>query len=249
MFSALLITLREGLEAALVVGIVLAIIRQTGLGVRTRQVWWGVGAAIVASLVVGAALTLTGRELQGTAEAIFEGAAALLAVGVLTWMIFWMRRQAATEAGELRLKTSAALAGGGAALFWIAFVAVGREGVETALFLFAANSTARPLATLAGATIGLVLAAGLGVAIYRGTSRLNLRTFFTVSSVLLIGFAAYLLTISLHELGEILGSELLEEGGLVAGALYAITALWLFMRPPTWLQPRSLDATAAPTAA
>ena len=157
-------------------------------------------------------------------------------------MIFWMRRQAASEAGALRLKTTAALSGGGAALFWISFVAVAREGVETALFLFAATGTARPPVTLAGAAIGLVLAVGLGMAIYRGSSRLNLRVFFTVSSVLLIGFGAYLLTAVVHELGVIIGREIPGAGGLVVGGVYALTALWLFLRPPAWLQPRSPTA-------
>lgn len=238
MVSALLITLREGVEAALLIGIILAIVRQAGGGGGDRRVWYGVAAAILVSLGLGGVLALTGRELEGTAEEVFEAAAALLAVGVLTWMLFWMRRQAGAEAQTLRERTSAAVAAGGWTLFWIAFVAVVREGIETALFLFAAADEARPLATLTGAALGLVAAAALGVAVYRGVNRLRLSTFFTVSGVLLIAFAGYLLAGSLHELGELAGSEALEEGGMIAAIVYVVAALWLFLRRPTWPQSR-----------
>ncbi|MBI4235830.1 MAG: FTR1 family protein, partial [Chloroflexi bacterium] len=127
----------------------------------------------------------------------------LLAVAVLTWMVVWMRRQARHIRGELERQVREAVAAGSAfALGLLAFVAVGREGLETALFLFAAVQTATPLATVLGGVVGLIIAVVLGYGLYRGSRRLNLRLFFTVTGGLLIVFAAGLLAHGIHEFQE-----------------------------------------------
>ena len=130
MLSSLLITLREGLEAALLVGIVLALLVRTNAGERTRSVWAGVATAVGLSLVAGAALFATGAELEGAAEEVFEAVAMLAAAAILTWMIFWMKRQARTLATDMDGRVRGALAVGGAGLFWLGFVIVVREGLR-----------------------------------------------------------------------------------------------------------------------
>ena len=148
-----------------------------------------------------------GAEFEGTGEQVFEGLVTLTAVGVLTWMIFWMRRQGARVKSELQEKVDAALMTGGIALGGMAFIAVVREGIETALFIFAAaKGTAVDNGAvweqLLGATLGLLLAAALGVLLYRGGIRMNLRTFFRYTGALLIVVAAGLFAFGVHELQE-----------------------------------------------
>jgi high-affinity iron transporter len=231
MLSALLVTLREGFEAALLIGIVLAFLRQAGVEGKTRGVWLGIGAAVAVSVVAGAALFAVGGGLEGTAEALFEAGAMLAAVAVLTWMTFWMQRQARGLAGELRERVSGALVVGGAALFWVAFIMVVREGLETALFLFAGSADASRWATVVGGLSGLLVAVALGYAVYRGGSRVSARTFFRVTGALLIVFAAYLLFGALHELGEAAGSEALEESGPFVAGAYGVAMLTAFFWP------------------
>ena len=203
MGAALLITLREGLEAALIVGIILAYLARTGHRGKFGLVWTGTALAVGISALVGAAIFLTAGELEGRAEELFEGTAMLTAAGVLTYMIFWMRRQAINIRAHLQAQVSMALARRSAvALVLLAFVAVGREGVETALFMFAAAQSATALQTLAGGVLGLGAAVLLGYLLYRGTYRLNLRAFFNVTSVLLLLFAAGLLAHGIHEYQE-----------------------------------------------
>jgi high-affinity iron transporter len=204
MGSALLITLREGIEAALIISILLAYLRQLGREEQTRLVWIGSAAAIVVSLVAGAVLYGIGAEFEGTAEELFEGLVTLFAVGVLTWMIFWMRRQGGRVKSELQERVDSALLGGGFALGSLAFVAVLREGIETALFLYGANQAAGQglLPTLLGGFIGLAAAVVLGYLLYRGGVRLNLRAFFRVTGALIIVVAAGLFAFSVHELQE-----------------------------------------------
>jgi high-affinity iron transporter len=233
--GSLFITLREGFEAALIIGIVLAYLRQSGSSHRARHVWAGVAAAAVASAVMGGIIFAAGGELDGRSESLYEATAMLLAAGVLTWMIFWMQRQARGLGSALRQRVSDALVMGGGALFWLAFVSVGREGIETALFMYAATGTDSPLATLAGGTIGLAVAVVLGVLVYRGAAHLNLGTFFRITSVLVLAFAAYLLAGALHELGELAGNEALEEGGYVIALLYVVGTVWAYLRPPAML--------------
>ena len=201
--GAALLTTREGLEASLIVGIVLAYLAKTDNRDRFRVIWAGTAAAIAVSIVTGAALFFTVGALEGRAEQIFEGAAMLSAVGVLTWMIFWMRKQAVNIKRELEERIEGAIAAGSAiGLASVVFFAVLREGWETALFLFAISETSSPLATAVGSVVGLTIAISLGVALYMGSRRLNLRQFFTVTGILLIVFAAGLLAHGIHEFQE-----------------------------------------------
>ena len=203
MAQAFLITLREGLEMALVVVIVLAYLKRTGHTRLFNRVWQGVALAIVISLLGGAILFGLGQELEGRAEEVFEGTAMLLAVAVLTWMIIWMRSQARHIRGQLETQMEHALMGGSTlALVAIPFLAVGREGLETALFLFSASKTATPLETTIGGLLGLATAITVGWVLYRGTHTINLRAFFRSTGVLLIIFAAGLLAHGIHEFQE-----------------------------------------------
>jgi len=203
MFASSLITLREGLEAALIVGIMLGVMRKLGHTDRNRTVWTGVLVAVVASLIVGLALNALGVAFEGRSEEIFEGITMLLAAGVLTWMIFWMQRQGRRIQAELEVDVRrAATSGSNWALFSLAFVAVVREGIETALFLTAAAFSATPLQTLIGGTLGLALAVVLGWLMFVAGKRLDVRAFFRVTSVLLILFASGLMAHGVHELQE-----------------------------------------------
>lgn len=201
--SAALLTTREGLEASLIVGIVLAYLAKTDNREHMRVVWAGTAAAILTSIVTGALLFFTVGELEGRAEQIFEGIAMFSAVAVLTWMIFWMRRQAVNIKQDLEARIQGAIAAGSAlGLASVVFFAVLREGWETALFLFAISESSTPAVTAIGAVIGLAISITLGVLLYRGSRRLNLRQFFTATGILLIVFAAGLLAHGIHEFQE-----------------------------------------------
>ncbi len=204
MLSSFLITLREGLEAALIIGIILAYLARTGNRQGFKPVWLGVSLAVVGSLITGATIYLLAGEFTGRAEEVFEGLAMFLAVGVLTWMIFWMRKQAVNIKAHLHAQIQSVLTSGSSlGLVAIAFVVVVREGIETVLFLFAATRVAEsPVLFTAGGFLGLVIAIGIGYSIYKGTSRLNLRAFFNVTSLVLIIFAAGLLAHGIHEFNE-----------------------------------------------
>ena len=201
--GAALLTTREGLEASLIVGIVLAYLAKTDNRQYFKTIWVGTAAAVAVSVVTGAALFFTVGALEGRSEQIFEGVAMLSAVAVLTWMIFWMRKQAVNIKRELEARIEGAIAAGSAVgLASVVFFAVLREGWETALFLFAISESSSPLVTTIGAVVGLVIAISLGVALYLGSRRLNLRQFFTVTGTLLIVFAAGLLAHGIHEFQE-----------------------------------------------
>ena len=204
MLGPLLITLREGLEAALIIGIIMAYLARTGNRQGFKQVWLGTASAVLVSLIAGAAIYAVAGELSGRAEEIFEGLVMFTAVGVLTWMIFWMRSQAVDIKAHLHAQVRLALSGGSTfGLAAIAFVVVVREGIEMALFLFAATRVAESFALFAtGAALGLVAAAVIGYMVYKGSSRLNLKAFFNVTSVALIVFAAGLLAHGIHEFHE-----------------------------------------------
>jgi len=192
------------MEAALILGLVLAAVRKSGALGLTRYVWYGVAAAVGLSVLVGAGLTLTVGTLPEEAAAAFEGVASLIAVGVLTFMIFWMRSQAARMGREIdgRVQAAAGL-GSGWALGLLAFAAVGREGLETALFLFASFAGSGALAVSVGGVMGLALAAVLGYGLYRGGLSLNLRAFFQITGALLVVLGAGMLAYGLHELQEV----------------------------------------------
>ena len=204
MLGSLLITLREGLEAALIIGIILAYLARTDNRQGFKPVWLGVSLAVLGSLIAGAAIFLLAGEFSGQAEEIFEGLAMFVAVGVLTWMIFWMRKQAVNIKVHLHAQIQSVLTSGSAlGLVILAFVVVVREGIETVLFLFAATRVAEsPLLFTVGGFLGLAIAIVIGYSIYKGSSRLNLRTFFNVTSLVLIVFAAGLLAHGIHEFHE-----------------------------------------------
>ena len=226
------VMLREGFEASLIVGIVLAFLDRTGRRDGFAAVWAGAIAALALSITVGAALFVVGAELEGTAEHVFEGVTMLAAAGLLTWMIFWMRRQARSIRKELEGQVQSALATGSSlALAVVAFVGVAREGVETALFLFSSVEGSNTVISLISAALGLVVAIALGYAFYRGSSRLDLRRFFTITSGLLLVFAGWLLAMGLHELAE--GGVIPENEVLLLGAFAALAGptLWLYFRP------------------
>jgi high-affinity iron transporter len=225
------ITLREGFEATLIVGLILAYLVKTGQRENASAVWWGVAAAALTSAAIGATLFLSVGELEGTSEMVYEGATMIFAAALVTWMAFWMRKQAATIGTHLREQVSESLRSGGAiGLASVAFVAVAREGLETALFLFASTENSGPVIAVAGGVLGLVAAIGLGVAFYRGALRLDLRKFFTATSVLVIAFAAYLVFGGVHEFGEAAGSEALEIAAPLAALLYGGGFAWLYLR-------------------
>ena len=203
MFPAAVLAFREGLEAALILGIVLSVLGRVGRSDRARAVWLGAGLAVLISVAIGIGLHALGVAFEGRAEEIFEGIAMLLAAGVLTWMIFWMARQGRTLQEDLeRDVRQAARFGGMWALFSLAFVAVVREGIELALFLTAAAFSASAGATLIGGLLGLAAAALAGWLIFATTARLNVRAFFSVTSILLILFAAGLMAHGVHEFNE-----------------------------------------------
>jgi high-affinity iron transporter len=230
--DAFIVTLREGFEASLVIGLIVAYLTKTGQKRQyARHVWLGTAAALAASVLIGTTLFLAVGELEGKQEALFEGTATVLAASVLTWMVFWMRRQSRTIGGQLRAQVQEAIYSGSAvALAGVAFVAVAREGIETALFLFAATSESSPLATVLGGVLGVATAVLLGVLFYRGAIRINLRTFFAVTGMLVIGLAAYLLFNGIHDLGEAGAGEALELAAPLAAVLYGGGFAWLFLR-------------------
>ena len=208
MLPAFLLALREGLEAALIVGIVLGVLRKLGHNRQQVSVWQGAVAAIAVSLVAALLLYAVGLKMEGAAEQIFEGVTMLLAAGILTWMIFWMQTQGRRINRELETGVRQAVSGMGGnkghwALFSVAFIAVLREGIETALFLTATTFTAGGQATLLGALLGLSAAAALGYILFATTRQLNVKRFFQVTSVLLILFAAGLVAHSIHEFNEV----------------------------------------------
>lgn len=203
--TGLLTGLREGVEAALIVSIILAYLAKTGNQRHFGTIWLGAGLAVVTSIVIGVVLFTTIGGFEEPAEQIFEGFAMLIAAGVVTWMLFWMRRTAANIKGELQASVDRALIEGGViGLAFLAFTAVIREGIETALFLMGQATAAgtEALSTLVGAVVGLIIAVVIGIGLYRGARVLNLRTFFQWTGIALIFIAAGLLSHGIHEFVE-----------------------------------------------
>jgi high-affinity iron transporter len=198
-----LIGLREGLEASLVVSILIAYLVKSGNRRALAPVWFGVGAAIVLAIGFGIALSVASGEMQFKTQESFGGFLSIIAVGLVTWMVFWMRRTARFMKAELEGRLEGALSMGTGALFAVAFLAVGREGLETALFLWTnisnANSSTEPIV---GAVLGLLTAAVLGYLLYRGGLRLNLKRFFTITGAALIVVAAGVFGYGFHDLQE-----------------------------------------------
>jgi high-affinity iron transporter len=198
--------LREGVEAALIVGIILAYLSQTGNRQHFGKIWLGTTVAIGASVALGVALFLTLGGLEEPYEQLFEATAMFLAAGVLTWMLFWMRRQARMVKGELQAAVDRVLSTGSAwGLAALAFTAIIREGLETSLFLFGqvTAADAGAASVLLGAVIGLAIAAAIGYLVYVGARRINYGTFFRLTGLALIFIAAGLLSHGIHELIEV----------------------------------------------
>jgi high-affinity iron transporter len=204
MFFSLFVTAREGLEMALIITILLGYLRSIDQKQHFRDIWYGVAAAAALSIAFGAGLKLASRELDGRILEAFEGFTMIFAVIVLTWMLFWMKRQSAGISGDLKHQIDRALSRGSvAALTLLAFSSVGREGFETALFLFAGSTNqGSDFAFVAGGVGGFALAAVAGTVIYYGAARLPLRQFFLASGVVLMILAAGLVSNAIAELHE-----------------------------------------------
>jgi high-affinity iron transporter len=195
-FVAFLIMLREGTEAAIIVGIVSSYLAQTGRRQWLPAVWIGIIGAIVACVALAAGLNAAGAEFPQRQQEMFEGCVAVIAVVMLTSMVFWMRKAARSIASDLRASVDAALSRqnrSGFALASLAFLAVGREGLETIFFLSAIVQQSHGRSILIGAALGLICAFGIGSAIYVGGTRINLRRFFQWTGVFIIFVAAGLL--------------------------------------------------------
>lgn len=204
MFSNYLIGLREGLEASLVVCILIAYLAKTGRKEALKPIWAGIGIAVTIALGFGCVLEFGSEELTFQAQEALGGSLSILAVGLVTWMVFWMRRTARHLKSELHDKLDAALRLGTGALVATAFLAVGREGLETALFVWASvhaasDGTPRPLI---GVALGLATAVFLGWLFYRGALRINLAKFFTYTGGMLVVVAAGVLAYGFHDLQE-----------------------------------------------
>ena len=212
--SNALIGLREGLEAALVVVILVAFLVKTDRRWALKYVWVGVGVAVVLSVALGAVLTFGTRQLSFEAQELIGGTASILAVAFVTGMVFWMRTAARTISGELKGRLDRALDLGPLAIALVGFLGVGREGLETAIFFYATTEAAGQgnSQPLVGWVLGLGAAVVLGLLIYRGAVQINLAKFFRYTGILLILVAAGILAYGIHDLQE-------------AGALPGLTTL------------------------
>jgi high-affinity iron transporter len=228
MLPTFVISLREGVECALIVGIIAAFLRQDPRGRGAMKwMWIGVASAVGLCVVAGVALEILDQKLPHREQEGLESIIAALAVGAVTFMIVWMRRHARSMGRQLRDSASGALAAGSTgALVAMAFFAVIREGLETVVFLIAAfGSATNPGSAGLGATLGIAVAVAIGVAIYRGGVKLNLTRFFRVTGVVLVFVAAGLVASALHTAHE--------AGWLQAGQEHAFSLDWLVV-PGTW---------------
>jgi high-affinity iron transporter len=238
------IGLREGLEGALIVGIVAAFLRQRGRGDALRWMWLGVSAALLLCAGVAFALHLAEENLPQREQEQLETVIALVAVGMITWMIIWMRRHSADLKGDLQMRADLALIEGSAlGLVAMAFLAVLREGIETAVFMLAAfQQSDRPGLTGSGALLGVAVAVVLGHLIYRGGVKINLSKFFKVTGVVLVLVGAGLFSFAVHTAHEAGWWNLLLDRavdlrwiidpGSVQSAL--ITGMFGIQPEPTW---------------
>jgi len=221
MLETFVIGLREGVEASLIIGIVAAFLLQQGGRRALRPMWAGVGAAVALCLGVAITLQVVSRSLPERQQEGLETIVTALAVGMVTFMIVWMRRHAHHLPGQLRASARTALARGSVwALVAIAFFAVLREGLETSMFLLAAfQSSESPVAASAGALLGIGIAFGLGWGVYRGGTRLDLARFFRVTAIALVLVAGGLVAMSLHTAHE--------AGWIDFGQAEALNLSWL----------------------
>jgi high-affinity iron transporter len=266
MLANYLIGLREGLEAALVVSILVAYLVKSGRRHLLPRVWGGVALAVAVSLAFGAVLTFGPRGLTFEAQELIGGGLSVVAVGFVTWMIFWMARAARSIGGDLRGRVDAAAGGSAWSLALVALLAVGREGLETALFLWAATQVATRDAAgavtstwepLLGAGLGLLTAVALGWLLYRGAISINLSRFFTWTGGFLILVAAGVLSYGVHDLqeaGVLPGlhalafdvSDVIEPGSWYATVLKGV---FNFSPATTWLEAAAWLLYAVPVVA
>jgi len=221
------IGLREGVEAALIVGIIAAFLQQEGRRDALRHVWVGVGIAAAICVAIGVGLDLVNQQLPQREQEMLETVIGLAAVGIVTFMIVWMRRHARMIKSELQESTASALRSGSTwALIGMAFFAVLREGIETAVFLLAVfQGASDPTSAGIGAVLGVLVAIVIGYSIYRGGVRLNLARFFKLTSVVLVFVAAGLLASAAHTAWE--------AGWLTSFQAQAVDLSWLVV-PGTW---------------
>ncbi|MEV4434532.1 iron uptake transporter permease EfeU [Streptomyces sp. NPDC049555] len=245
MFGNYLIGLREGLEASLVVCILVAYLVKTGRRDALRPVWTGIAVAVLLSMGFGALLQFGSQSMSFEDQEMLGGSLSVIAVGLVTWMVFWMRRTARHLKKELHGKLDAALAMGTTALVVTAFLAVGREGLETALFIWTAvQATDDGVRPLVGAVLGLLTAVVLGWLFYRGALKINLAKFFTWTGGMLVVVAAGVLAYGFHDLQEAgvlpgLGSKAFDISDQVpADSWYGtlLKGVFNFQPDPTWLQ-------------
>ncbi len=229
MLPTFVIGLREGLEAALIVGIVAAFLGQQGRPDALRQVWIGTAIAVAICIAVGVALDVVSSSLPQRQQEGLETIVGVIAVAMVSYMVLWMRQHARDLKGELESAAASALANGSArALVLMAFLAVLREGFETAVFLLATfNASGNLAASAAGAVLGILVAVMLGYGIYRGGVRINLGRFFRVTGIVLVVIAAGLVMSAIHTANE--------AGWLTVGQTQAVDLSWL-VRPGTPLE-------------
>jgi high-affinity iron transporter len=230
LLATFVIGIREGLEAALIVGIVAAFLGRQGRGDTVRLVWLGVGLAVAICAAVAVGLQLVSASLPESGQETLETVIGAVAVGMVSYMIVWMRRHAREMKRHLESAAGSALATGTAwALVGMAFLAVLREGFETAVFLLAAfQASSSELAAAVGAVVGILVSAGIGYGIYRGGVRIDLARFFRLTGLVLVLVAAGLVATALHTAHE--------AGWLNVGQQTALDLTWL-------IQPDTLTAT------
>ena len=204
MLNSFIIAIREGLEAALIVGILISYTIKVGQRTILKYIWGGVVVAVLASVGFGTVLNFTSAELSDRGEEAFAGITSLLAVAVVTWMVFWMKRTARFLRSDLAAKVDKAVSVGPIALASAAFLAVVREGLETSLFVYSNfKSAASPFNSTIGLIAGFLLAIALGYLIYRSSIKLDLSKFFTYTGVALVIVAAGVLSYGIHEFQEL----------------------------------------------
>jgi len=221
-----LIGLREGLEATLIVVLLMAYLVKSGRRHLLPRMWAGVGFAVAVSCAFGALLTYGPRGLTFEAQEAIGGSLSVLAVGLVTWMVFWMARTARTLGSDLRSRVDVHSGGTAWGLAVVAAVAVGREGLETALFLWAAaQSSGSSTSPLLGALLGLATAAALGYLLHRGALKVNLGKFFTWSGAALIVIAGGVLAYAVHDF---------QEAGILPGLHTLAFDVSAAVPPPSW---------------